>query len=1042
MIPITVFEPNQGPWHLRLRQAIAHPGKWISDLTGDGPVYALMILFGLAMVDEMDRTSFGLLLPNIRDAFGLSNAGILSIVALASLVGLSLQVPIAQMADRRKRTRLMLVGAAVAACFSIGTGLAFSVWMLVLVRSGFGIGQATVGPTHNGLLADWFPIGNRPRVFSFHRGANAVGAFVGPILAGGLAAWLSWRAPFIIFALPMFILILLGLRLVEPSRGIQERKAMGVTDALLTEEPPPSFAEGWRMVWKIESLRRMFYSLPFLAASIIGFSSLAAILYEQKFGLDEVQRGWVAAAAEPAQLIGLVIGARIGTKLMVRDPGLVIRFIAVVAFITAGLLTLFALAPFVWMGVIINMAISASLAIVGPGVFASLSLAIPARARSLGFSMGAIFVIPGLIMLPIVGAIADSISIEVGMLFMVPVFLVGGLVIASAGNVIGRDIKQVWTMAAARSEVLYERRQGRVKLLLVRGLNVYNGSVQVLFDVDFEIDEGEIIALLGTNGAGKSTLLKAICGVVEADKGAVIFDGRDITHAPPNEIAAFGITQVPGGQGVFPSLSVGENLRVAGWLDRRKGSLGAERVEEVLELFPALRSRLGEPAANLSGGQQQMLALGMAFLARPRLLLIDELSLGLAPVIVEQLLPIVEAIRQQGTTIILVEQSVNLALTMAETAFFMEKGEIKFHGPTAELLDRPDVLRSVFLEGAGVSAPATNGSANAVNGSANGTSGSTNGTTASANASANGSSNGSVGASTNGASGSTTSTTAASTPAEPPRSDAPAVPVLEVSDLTVRFGGIQAVGGVSLTVAPGEIVGIIGPNGAGKTTLFDLISGFTRADTGRVIIAGHDVTRAAPDKRARLGLGRSFQDARLFPALTVEETIAVSLDRWVEVKDPINSALHLPASFDSEQKVQARVDELIDLLNLEAYRTKFVRELSTGSRRVVDLACVVAHHPAVVLLDEPSSGIAQRESEALGPLLLRIRESLGASLLVIEHDMPLVTGVSDRMIALDQGRLLAQGTPDEVLHHPQVVASYLGDTESVIARSGASTTVT
>jgi len=1044
VIPITVFEPNQGPWHLRLRQAVAHPGKWISDLSGEGPVYALMILFGLAMVDEMDRTAFGLLLPNIRDAFGLSNAGILSIVALASLVGLSLQVPIAQMADRHKRTRLMLIGAAVAACFSVGTGLAFSVWMLVIVRSGSGIGQATVGPTHNGLLADWFPIGNRPRVFSFHRAANACGAFIGPITAGLLAAAISWRAPFIVFAIPLALLIVLGLRLVEPSRGIQERKAMGVTDALLTEEPPPSFAEGWRMVWKIESLRRMFYSLPFLAASLIGFSSLAAILYEQKFGLNEVQRGWVAAAAEPAQLIGLVIGARIGTKLMVRDPGLVIRFIAIVAFITAGLLALFAFAPFVWMGVVINMAISASLAIVGPGVYASLSLAIPARARSLGFSMGAIFVIPGLIMLPIVGAIADGVNIEVGMLVMVPVFLVGGLIIATAGNVIDRDIKQVWTMAAARSEVLYERRQGRVKLLLVRGLNVYYGSVQVLFDVDFEIDEGEIIALLGTNGAGKSTLLKAICGVVEADKGAVIFDGRDITHAPPNEIAAFGITQVPGGQGVFPSLSVAENLRVAGWLDRRQAALGKERVEEVLDLFPVLRTRLSEPAANLSGGQQQMLALGMAFLARPRLLLIDELSLGLAPVIVEQLLPIVEAIRAQGTTIILVEQSVNLALTIAETAFFMEKGEIKFHGPTAELLDRPDVLRSVFLEGAGA---ASSSSPNAtttvpVTGvvAANGN-GHAHGNGHAANGGGNGLGIGAEGAATD----------APVADAEPaprvplvaaPEPAVAAVPALEVTDLTVRFGGLQAVGGVSLRIEPGEIVGIIGPNGAGKTTLFDLISGFTRADAGRVMIGGHDVSGSAPDKRARLGLGRSFQDARLFPALTVEETIAVSLDRWVEVKDPINSALHMPASFDSEQKVQRRVDELIDLLNLEAYRTKFVRELSTGSRRVVDLACVVAHHPSVVLLDEPSSGIAQRESEALGPLLLRIREALGASLLVIEHDMPLVTGVSDRMIALEQGRLLVEGTPEEVLHHPEVIASYLGDTEAVIARSGTSTTTT
>src|SRR5690606_19919917 len=282
----------------------------------------------------------------------------------------------------------------------------------------------------------------------------------------------------------------------------------------------------------------------------------------------------------------------------------------------------------------------------------------------------------------------------------VPMFLVGGLVIASAGDLITRDIQQVWSAAAARSEVLYERRQGRSKLLLVRGLDVSYGDVQILFGVDFEVDEGEIVALLGTNGAGKSTLLKAICGLVPANKGTVVFDGRDITYAPANEIAPRGVVMVPGGQGVFPSLTVAENLRTAGWIDRRDRGLVAERVEEVLEIFPILRERWHEPAANLSGGQQQMLALGMAFLSRPRLVLIDELSLGLAPVVVEQLIGIVRRIREQGTTVIVVEQSVNVVLTLAEEAYFMEKGEIRFHGPTAELLDRPDVLRSVFLEGA------------------------------------------------------------------------------------------------------------------------------------------------------------------------------------------------------------------------------------------------------------------------------------------------------------------------------------------------------
>jgi branched-chain amino acid transport system ATP-binding protein len=245
------------------------------------------------------------------------------------------------------------------------------------------------------------------------------------------------------------------------------------------------------------------------------------------------------------------------------------------------------------------------------------------------------------------------------------------------------------------------------------------------------------------------------------------------------------------------------------------------------------------------------------------------------------------------------------------------------------------------------------------------------------------------------------------------------------------------VAGVSLRAAPGEIVGIIGPNGAGKTTLFDLISGFIRADAGRVMLDGRELTGRGPDRRARLGLGRSFQDAQLFPALTVEETIAVAMDRWVAVKDPLNPALHLPAAFDSENAVRQRVGEVIEMLNLGAFRTKFVHELSTGSRRVVDLACVVAQRPTVVLLDEPSSGIAQRESEALAPLLLRLRDELGATLLVIEHDMPLITSVADRLVALDRGLVIAHGPPAAVLHDPVVVSSYLGDNAAAIGRSGA-----
>ncbi|MDQ3107413.1 MAG: ABC transporter ATP-binding protein, partial [Actinomycetota bacterium] len=267
---------------------------------------------------------------------------------------------------------------------------------------------------------------------------------------------------------------------------------------------------------------------------------------------------------------------------------------------------------------------------------------------------------------------------------------------------------------------------------------------------------------------------------------------------------------------------------------------------------------------------------------------------------------------------------------------------------------------------------------------------------------------------------------------------------LEVQELRKRFGGIAAVDGPSFKLYQGEILGLIGSNGAGKTTILDLISGFTPLDSGRVILDGTDVSDWAPDLRAQARLGRSFQAATLFPSLTVREVIAVALERHITMRDPFSLAFQAisPAARQSERDVDVRVEELIELMAIGAFRDKFISELSTGSRRMVDIACSLAHDPKVLLLDEPSSGIAQRETEQLGPLLQRIQQELGASLLVIEHDMPLITSIADRMIALELGAVIAEGAPDDVLHDPRVIASYLGmDTEvSVLQRSGATDT--
>jgi branched-chain amino acid transport system ATP-binding protein len=978
------------------------PRQFFSEMSGGEALFPLIVLAGLTCVERLDVSAFGILAPDIRDAFNMSNQGFLTLVALTQLGGLLLAIPLAYYSDRLPRVAIALIGAAIWGVFGFATGLCFSIWALIVVRSGAGIGRAVITPTHNSLMADYYPPEVRPDVFGFHAIGTATGALIGPVVGGILAHFFGWRMPFFVFALPTFVFVILALRLKEPGRGHWERAASGASDAVIgTDEEPPSYAESIRILWQVGTLRRIWYSLPFLAASFLGLVTLTSLYYEQIFNLGDAQRGIVAAASEPAQIIAILLGIPLAARLMLRDPGLGLRMLAVVGTGIAVFWVIFALAPNLGVAIAMNILVSGLSSLLVPGIFAALSLSIPPKVRAMGFAMAALFIVPGLLALYVVGGIADAYGIRAGLLIVAPIFLIGAWILASGSVYVKSDINRVWTSTAAQAEVAFKRKQGEVKLLLVRNVDVHYDSVQVLFGVNFEVDEGEIVALLGTNGAGKSTLLKTISGLVEATNGAVVFDGRDMTYAPPNEVAARGVVQMPGGRGTFPALTVAEHLRLASWLHRKDKEHVREATEHVLDIFPVLRQRLEEPAGNLSGGQQQMLALSMAFIEQPRLLMIDELSLGLAPTIVEQLLPLVRDFAARGTTVILVEQSVNLALTIAETAYFMEKGEIRFHGPTAELLERPDVLRSVFLEGADTLGTATD------------------------------------------------RTVGPTVPATPARVEAPAenghdeVPPavrLGLDGISKRFGGLAALTDVSLTAVSGEIVGIIGPNGAGKTTLFDTISGFTAVDEGTVLLGegndARDITRMSPASRAQLGLGRSFLDGRLFPSLTVAETIAVSFERHLEVKDPIGAALHLPFISDAEADTSSKVEALLELLGITDFRDKLGRELSTGSRRIVDLACVLAHNPSVLLLDEPSSGIAQREAEALGPLLLRIREHTGATLLVIEHDVPLLLAVSDRLIALDLGEIVASGVPDEVVRDPVVVTSYLGTTEAAIARSG------
>ena len=237
-------------------------------------------------------------------------------------------------------------------------------------------------------------------------------------------------------------------------------------------------------------------------------------------------------------------------------------------------------------------------------------------------------------------------------------------------------------------------------LLSVEDLHVAYGSLRVLDGVSIHVDHGESVALLGTNGAGKSTLLRAATGLLPTSRGRIALDGDDVTDASPAALLARGVVHIPGGHCTFPDLTVAESLRIACWPFRGDRGRVSAAQERVFERFPVLANRRSQAAGSLSGGEQQMLALARALVHEPRLLVIDELSLGLAPAVIDQLVGLVAEIHATGVAMLIVEQRLATATRLADRAYFLERGQARFEGPTADLLERDDLVRAVFLRDA------------------------------------------------------------------------------------------------------------------------------------------------------------------------------------------------------------------------------------------------------------------------------------------------------------------------------------------------------
>ena len=328
---------------------------------------------------------------------------------------------------------------------------------------------------------------------------------------------------------------------------------------------------------------------------------------------------------------------------------------------------------------------------------------VPYRLRGMGSALSAVYIF-------FVGAtggavlsalLSDALGPRGAVLtIVVPSTIIGGYLIVRGANFIRNDFSLV---VAELREEMEEHEKRRAEPEAVPAIQVVNidfayGPVQVLFDVGFEVHPGEVLALLGTNGAGKSTILRAIAGLGTPARGVVRLIGRNITYTTPEQRARLGIRILMGGKGLFPAMTVRENLEMAAFVYRSERDDYERRIDRVLRALPDAGEGSGATRpSTLSGGQQQMLALAMVLIHDPEVLAIDELSLGLAPVLVQELLAVIERLKAEGMTIIVVEQSLNVALAIADRAVFLEKGQVRFSGPAAELAERDDLARAVFL---------------------------------------------------------------------------------------------------------------------------------------------------------------------------------------------------------------------------------------------------------------------------------------------------------------------------------------------------------
>ena len=678
-----------------LREALRAGSGWY-------PVVALGVL---AVVDQLQGYGYFIFAPEISRALGVGKT-VIGGLALLKIVALTAAaLPTAALVHRIGRRGLIAI--LTAAAWSVATFASGFVVLPVALAFVLLIDGATSGSVqaiHRPLLVDSYPPQARVRVLSLYRAADQLGQILPPLLIALLVGvWsFTWRGVFVVMGIVSALAVVASSRLRDPGVGRfdEARLEAGGKPDDNKDSSELGFYESAHRLMLIPTVRRVLVGSAALGVMLTPLLTYLFFFLDQRFGLGPSGRALFFSVVPIAAVTALSILGRRGDEMFRTNPSKLLDVAAVLIVGGASLVAISIAMP--WLvpcGIVMALGF-ACFALTYPAQEAVLFSVVPAPLRPHVAALSGIFMaaVGGVLGLVLLGSIDRRFGTSGAIVSVLVPAAIAGIIFHNARKGVEADIDRLVKDLTEGIKIRELDRDGVTPpLLACRGIDFSYGNVQVLFGVDFTVRDGEMIALLGTNGAGKSTLLRAISGLGLPTSGTIRLNGRDITHFEAERRVGLGVVQVPGGQGVFGPVSVADTLRAYGHSVSAGRRHVDSAIDSALEAFPQLANRRNQLAQTLSGGEQQMLALAKVWILRPRLLLIDELSLGLAPRIVAELMTMVTNINRSGTAVVLVEQSVNVALNLADHAYFMEKGEIRFDGSAHELRGRDDLLRAVFL---------------------------------------------------------------------------------------------------------------------------------------------------------------------------------------------------------------------------------------------------------------------------------------------------------------------------------------------------------